>query len=241
MPHEPTSELNEYRLTTKQHFHMASILRRFSGPLGIRVVFIDDGREEFVEDDSSLFMAKRAWSQEFEGPICSAIEDKFIREVQRVERGGDVVNHDAISRYHLLWVLRHHYALNPLGEAAIFPDVGGTPPQEVEEWLEARNKVPVRQDGKVAGRFITTQSLKADLAYQKNAEAYLGIVWNVLHSSEEPFISADCPGGDLLMAVSPQLAFKGEYSLLSPRHLTATQATELNLVSSRSAVQFVFG
>lgn len=241
MPHEPTSELNEYRLTTKQHFHMASILRRFSSHLGIRVVFKDDGREEFVEEDSPLFMARRAWSQEFEGPICSAIEDKFIREVQRVERGEDVVNHDAISRYHLLWVLRHHYALNPLEETAIFPDLGGTLPQDLEEWLEARKKVPVREGGKIAGRFITTQSLKADLAFPKNTEAYIGIFWNVLHSSDEPFISPDCPDGNLFIAASPQLAFKGGYSKLAPRYLTATQAAKLNLMSAKSAVQFVFG
>ncbi len=52
--------------------------------------------------------------------MSGPIEDAFLKEVSRVEAGENVENHGAISGYHLLWVLRYYYALNPLDETEVF-------------------------------------------------------------------------------------------------------------------------
>jgi len=243
MDFEPTSELNVERLTTCQHFHMRAILKRFDTELGIRVQYKASGDVEYLEPDSPAFVGMRSWSQEAEVAISAPIEDRFIKEVQRLVQGGSVNNHKALSRYHLLWTLRHRYAKHPKIDTALFPSECGSLPKDAEEWLEARNKVPVRQGGVVPGRFMTAQSLKDDLNYEANIAVYEGVVWTVIRSPDARLISADCYGDCLLMVVDPHLALQGQYSKrpAAPKIIGIDDAANLNRRSLQSAVDFTFG
>lgn len=213
MTYEPTTEINKEQLTKKQHFHMRAILKRFDGPDGIRIQHKANGVVEYVDPDHEYFLGMRAWSQETEQDISWPIEEAFLREIKRLEAGNALVKHEAVSQYHLLWTLRHSYALSPCEDQAVFPDIGSTLPKDVEEWLEARCKVPIRKGGMIAGRFITTAHLKQDFIHPENLKSYEGIVWNVIRSTERPLISADNYGSCLLMVVSPNLALQGGKAL----------------------------
>ncbi len=243
MDFEPTSDLNIERLTTCQHFHMRAIIKRFDTELGIRVQYKANGQMEFLEPDSPAFVGMRTWSQEAEVPISAPIEERFIKEVQRLVQGGEVNNHKALSRYHLLWTLRHHYVKSPKVDTALFPSECGSLPKDAEEWLEARSKVPVRQGGVVPGRCITTQSLKEDLNYEANIAVYEGVVWSVIRSPDARLISADCYGDCLLMVVDPHLALQGQHSRrpAAQKTISIDDATKLNRRSLESAVDFTFG
>lgn len=224
-----------------QHFHMRSVLKRFETDEGIKVTHKADGRIEFLEADAPAFVGMRAWSQEAEATISAPIENKFIGEVNRLVSGGEVNNHRALSRYHLLWSLRHHYATNPGADTKVFDIDCGTLPQDAEEWLEACDKVPTRAGGVVPARFVTAQMLKADLAFPANLEIYEGVVWSVVRSPDVRLISADCYRDCLIMVVAPHLAFQGAYKTQPTNTLSASGAAELNARSVQSAINFTFG
>ncbi|HEK3717310.1 TPA: hypothetical protein ACKRQV_000036 [Pseudomonas aeruginosa] len=243
MTYEKTTELNPYRLTIKQHFHLKAVLKNFEREEGIKVTQIADGAVSYHDADDEIFLGLRSWSQEAEADISHPIEERFFRGVERVVRKGlEIVNHEAISRYHLLWTLRHDYAKNPIQEQAIFPaGLGDSLPQDVEEWAESQRKVPIRQGGMIAGRFIATKHLEQDLVHPDNTTPYQGIFWNVLHSDGKDLISADCYGGSLLMVLSPRYALKGERQPQKISLLSAEEAEQLNEESARRAHVFTIG
>jgi hypothetical protein len=242
MSYEPTSTNNPHQLTVKQHFHMKAVLRRFEGPEGIRVTRKLDGAVSYHEANDPIFLSKRAWSQEGEADISHPIEIKFDREVKRIEREGVIVMHDAISRYHLLWTLRYGFAKDPSPEQQVYPnDIGGKLPIDLEEWLEANRKVPIRGGGTVAGRFITSIHLRQDLVDPQNLSNYEGIVWNLMRSDEAALISADCYADGLLMVVSPRFALIGSKEPRPLNILSAAEADELNLKSLSFAQEFTIG
>lgn len=241
MSYEPTSATNPHRLTIKQHFHMSAILKKFYGSQGIKVTQKADGATSFHEADDDIFLGRRAWSQEAEVDFSHPIETKFYREVKRIEDQELIVKHDAISQYHLLWTLRYHFARNPVPEQAIFTKgIGGNLPVDAEEWLEAHRKVPIRQDGNIAGRFIASVHIRQDLSHPGNQSNYDGIVWNLMRSDSTDLISADCYGDCLLMVISPRYALIGSYTPRELNALTSAEAEQLNEESARRAKQFTF-
>ncbi|HGO9799620.1 TPA: hypothetical protein ACLEB8_004808 [Pseudomonas aeruginosa] len=243
MSHEKTSELNPYRLTIKQHFHMKAVLKNFEREEGIKVTQIVDGAVSYHDADDEIFLGLRSWSQEAEADISHPIEDLFKRGVDRVVKQGlEIVNHAAISSYHLLWTLRHHYATNPIQEQVIFPaGLGDNLPKELEEWAESKRKVPIRQGGTIAGRFIATKHLEQDLAHPDNTALYQGIFWNVLQSDGKDLISADCYGNCLLMVLSPRYALIGARQPQKTTMLSAEEAEQWNGESARRAHSFTIG
>ncbi|HEP8970199.1 TPA: hypothetical protein VDU83_002537 [Pseudomonas aeruginosa] len=242
MWYEKTSELNPQRLTIKQHFHMKAVLKNFVEEEGIKVTRLSDGVVSFHDADDEIFLGLRSWSQQAEVDLSHPIEERFLNEVRRIVKGTDVIHHDAVSQYHLLWTLRHHYAKNPVQETAVFPaGFGGELTVEFEELAESLRKVPIRQGGKIAGRFIATKHLEQDLTFPDNVKNYQGIYWNVLQSDTARLISADCYGDCLLMAVSPHLILKGAYAP-QPRVILSAEDVELfNDESAHCAVDFTIG
>lgn len=242
MSYEPTSPTNPQRLTVKQHFYMKAILKRFDGPQGIKVTNKADGAVSYHEADDEIFLSRRAWSQEAEADISHPIEEQFDREVKRIESRGTVVKHDAVSQYHLLWTLRYHFAKNPVPEQAIFPPgIGSELPVDFEELLEAHRKVPIRKDGNIAGRFITSVHLRQDLSDPGNQKNYEGIIWNLMRSDSTALISADCYGDCLLMVISPRFALIGSRKPRELNVLSSAEAEQLNGESVRRAQEFTFG
>lgn len=242
MSYEPTSPTNPQRLTVRQHFHMKAILKRFDGPEGIKVTSKADGVVHYHGADDDIFLSRRAWSQEAEADISHPIEERFDREVKRIESQGVVVKHDAVSSYHLLWILRYRFAKNPIPEQAIFPTgIGSDLPIDLEEWAEAHRKVPIRKEGNIAGRFITSVHLQQDLSHPDNLKNYEGIVWNLMRSDSTALISADCYGDCLLMVISPRFALIGSKQPQALNLLSSTEAEQLNGESVRRAQEFTIG
>ncbi|MNE73313.1 hypothetical protein D3C80_1693170 [compost metagenome] len=67
--------------------------------------------------------------------------------------------------------------------------------------------MPVRSGGKIAGRFKATIDIKKLLI--SNQHVYKKYKWQVVRSSVRKFISADCYGETLMMAVTPKIFLIG--------------------------------
>lgn len=242
MAFEPTSPENKHQLTKKQHFHMRAILQRFTNSANrVEVTEKSSGAVSYLGVNNQKFMGKRAWSQEVEAGISGPIETEFLREVDRVESGGAIENHGAISDYHLLWTLRHHFALNPLDEAEVIPGMQLHMDVELEELVEAMHKLPVRDGGKIAGRFATTLAIKELLADPNNVANYDGIYWNVIRSGDKKFISADQYSSQLLLVVNPFLLLQGCREVKSSHTASSEEVEIYNQASIKQAQHFTFG
>lgn len=209
MTYEPTSQGNEFELTTKQHFHMEAVLRNFLGPDNkVAVTDKKTGETERFGVANQRFLAKRAWSQEIEKHISWPIETPFIAEAKRVEAGGIVEDHEAVSAYHLLWVLRHWYALNPSPARELIPGMAGEMDKRLEEFTESLGKMPL-SGGSAKSRFATALDIKERLNDPSNLANYTGISWQVLRSEGSRFISADSYPTRLLVPLGPHTLLKG--------------------------------
>jgi hypothetical protein len=241
MAFEPTSKGNEYQLTIKQHFHMEAILRKFIGEdKKVAVTDKQTGTTTRFSVENKRFIAMRAWSQELEKHISWPIENAFTSEVQRVEAGGIVEEHKAISAYHLLWTLRHMFALNPSDARIIIPGMPGQMDKRLEEFAESLGKLPLN-GGEAASRFATALDIKANLASPKNLANYESISWQVLRSETARFISADSYPGKLLIPIGPQILLKGCREPAETMTLDAAQVDRFNKMALEEATNFTFG
>lgn len=241
MAYEPTSKGNEFKLTVNQHFHMEAILRRFVGEDNkVAVTDKETGSSTRFSVENKRFKAKRAWSQEVEQHISWPIEKAFICEVQRVEADGLVEEHENISTYHLLWRLRHIFALNPSEARTLIPSMTGQMDKRLEEFAESLGKLPLN-GGAAASRFATALDIKASLSRPENLANYKGIFWQVLRSEATRFISADSYPSRLLIPVGPHILLKGCREPVEPLTLDSGQVEMFNKMAYEEATNFTFG
>ncbi len=241
MAFEPTSAGNPYRLTKNQHFHMDAILLKFIGADNkVAIRGKKSGVSTRFSTANKRFKGNRAWSQELEQHISWPIERQFLAEVQRVEAGNVVEKNAAISTYHLLWTLRHRFALNPVEDTDLIPGLGGKMDQMLEELAESIGKLPL-SEGKAKSRFATTMAIKAGLSDPLNLTQYQGIHWKVIRSTTTRFISADSYPTSLCVPVSPNIILLGLHHSAAPAIISEEEVKGFNELAVREATNFTFG
>lgn len=230
------------QLTKKQHFHMRALLERFvNSSQKVRVVRKPFGTTSFLGVRNQIFIGNRSWSQETEQAISWPIETAFLAEVTRVEAGEAIQNHEAVSQYHLLWTLRHHYATNPNEDREMYPGMNCHMTEELEEWGDANFKVPIRNGGMIAGRFATTLDIKELLVSPENVAIYKGVFWRVIRSETDRFISSDQYRHQLLVVINPYTLLQGGYEEESPYVAPPEEVGMYNKVAEKAALNFTFG
>ncbi|WP_411959596.1 hypothetical protein ACK56M_14620 [Pseudomonas sp. s4] len=241
MTYEPTSEGNEFQLTKKQHFHMEAVLKNFVGSDNkVSVTDKKTGLTERYGVGNQRFLAKRAWSQEIEQHLSWPIEIPFDAEVKRIKANGIIEDHEAISSYHLLWVLRHWYALNPSPARQLIPNMPGEIDKRLEEFVESLGKLPLN-GGTAKSRFATALDIKDRLGDPSNLANYSGISWQILHSEGSRFISADSYPTRLLLPLGPHILLKGCRKKEDSRLLTDEDVQFFNNIATEEATNFTFG
>lgn len=235
-------EKPSYQFTIKQHFHMRALLERFTNSSNkVRVVRKPLGTTSFLGVRNKIFIGDRCWSEEIEKGISWPIENAFLNEVVRVESGQLVNDHSAISKYHLLWSLRHHYATNPNGEREIMSGLNCYMSEELELWADENYKIPMKNGGIISGRFATTLDIKELMECANNSANYEGIFWNVIRSEGTRFISADQYRSQLLMVINPYIVLQGEYEEKPPFLAGPEVVAEYNDIAEKAALKFTFG
>lgn len=221
---------------------MRALLERFTNSSQkVRVVRKPFGTTSYLGVRNQIFLGKRSWSQEIEQHISWPIETAFLTEVSRVESGEVIENHDAVSKYHLLWTLRHHYAVNPNEDREIYPGMQCHMNEELEEWGDANYKLPIRNGGVIAGRFATTLDIKELISSPENEAIYEGIFWNVIRSEGERFISSDQYRNQLLVVINPYILLQGGYEEKAPYVAPSEEVSMYNEIAEKAALHFTFG
>lgn len=241
MSFEQTSENNPYNIMKRQHYHMQAILKKFAVSDQIQITSKSDKQSRFTDSMDQCFMGRRTWSEECETHISHPIERRFLAQVRRIENSESICDHKAISEYHLLWYLRYHFSKNEVEDYDLYKNLQcGSLGREVEELVESWGKAPVRSGGKIAGRFKATIDIKELLS--SNEHVYKKYKWQVVRSSVTNFISADCYGEKLTMAVTPKIFLIGGENINEAIFLaTNDEVKELNEKTIKCAREFYFG
>lgn len=220
---------------------MQAILEKFSESNQILITSKIDNSTRKSDENDQCFRGRRAWSEECETLICGPIERRYFAQIRRIEVLEPICDHEAISKYHLLWHLRYYFAKNVAPDYDLYKKVPfGTFDKKTEEYIESLGKVPVRAGGKIAGRYHATIKIKELL--KTNESNYKGFKWQVVQNTSLKFLSADCYGDALVMAASPRfLLIGGKNHKKTVCKATADETIELNKQTKELAQEFYFG
>ncbi|WP_049722423.1 hypothetical protein [Gilvimarinus polysaccharolyticus] len=240
MAFEQTTPNNPYNITKRQHFHMQAILRKFSINNQIKITLRSGGESRLSDASDHCFIGRRAWSEECESNNCHPIERKFLAQVRRVENSECICDHKAISEYHFLWYLRYHFSQNEVEDYSLYDNFPcGSFDKAVEELIESEGRAPVRSGGKIAGRFKATLNIKQLL--EENDSLYEGYKWQVVKSTGNNFISSDCYGEKLMMAITPKIILIGSKNIKEPVCMVSDEEVrELNEKTMEFSSEFYF-
>ncbi|XXY50119.1 hypothetical protein WME91_03080 [Sorangium sp. So ce269] len=238
MPFEKPQKGNPHQLTVKQHVHTAHAISQFEGTDGcVDVKLLSSGKTIRVACGNAVFCANRVWDERAEKGYMQAVEHAFHAELARAEIAGRAArNHAAISRYHLLWGLRHFYTKNSISDITLTDVSGSGLSKEQEEILEAKWGGFVRSGGVSPARFNI--SLKIQQRLDMHMSAYAGREWGLLRAAAGQFLVADCYGELAVLPISPTLCFCGD---APDRAIEQGEVAAINRASMDAATAFYFG
>ena len=162
------------------------------------------------------------------------IENEFHGEINN-RKQFENRNHHAISKYFLLWRIRHHFYTSPIIDLTLNGITGSVLMGEQEEVLESNGKMYVRDDGKVPARFITGMQIRLELLKQWSNVEFLQ--WGLIEAKEGEFLVADCYHDLTLMPISPKLAFCAGYK---DQVISKLEVAEINTQSIGKSSIFYF-
>lgn len=235
MAYEPTSKKNPRQLTIEQHFHTAHAISLFyDSDEKVEVMDLSSGEIVKRHKRAKIFCTKRTWDQRAETGYMVPIENDFHKEIDDI-KGFSERNHHAISRYCLLWRLRHDQHLRRPADVVLngFPGSGLT--KEQEENLESRSASFIRDGGVVASRF--TSGLQIQVSLDRYWDTCSHFKWGLIEALDGEFIVADGYGDFAFIPISPRLAF---WAGKSDQQISRQQLAEINKESVSRAKEYYF-
>ncbi len=210
MAFEKPQKGNPHQFVIQQHFHTAHCIGKFSGDDGkVEVKFHTKNKIERKGKRSKIFCAKRNWDEKAERGLMAEIESNFHEEINNLKSFNER-NHHAISKYFLLWRIRHHFYTEPLEDAKLNGVSGSDLTKEQEEIMESKGIMFVRNEGIVPSRFISGIRILMQLDQQWAGVEFLK--WGLLEAKGGEFIVADCYKDLTFMPITPKLAYCANYN-----------------------------
>jgi hypothetical protein len=235
MAYEPTIKKNPRQLAIEQHFHTAHAISLFyDSDEKVEVMELSSGVIVKRHKRAKIFSTKRTWDQRAETGYMVPIENAFHKEIDDIKSFSDR-NHQAISKYCLLWRLRHDYHLSSPADVVLNGVSGSGLTKEQEEILESKNASFVRDGGVVASRFAS--GLQIQISLDRDWHACSHFKWGLIEAQDGEFIVADGYGDFAFIPISPKLAFwAGE----SDQKISRQQLAEVNKESVSRAKEYYF-
>lgn len=232
--YEPTQKDNPHQITKNQHIHTAHCIGMFEkdGYVQVKELVTDEILKR--EKRAAIFCAKRVWDERAEKGYMAKIEDAFHREVDTAEIGKER-NHLAISTYHLLWFLRHHFSVSPIPDIPLVGISGSGINKDQSEIVERKWGCHVRDGGLLPSRFAI--SLEIQRLIDMNINQYSQLRWGLLRAVEGEFLVADCYQEQCFMPISPSMAF---YAQNEDSEITREDLVTLNNVSISKSTNYYF-
>jgi len=235
MAYEPTMKKNPRQLTIEQHFHTAHAIAKFyCSDDRVEIKLLSDGETVKRHKRAKIFCTKRKWDQRAERGYMVDIESAFHDEIDNI-KPFDERNHEAISKYCLLWLHRHQYHLEDIDDAQLNGIKGSDLNKVQEEILESKGGVFVREGGVVPSRF--NSGLQIQMMLDRDWHTCSHFKWGLIEAVDGEFLCSDGYKDLPFIPISPKLAFwAGE----SDQEISRQQLTEINKISVEKASEFYF-
>lgn len=235
MSYEPTIKKNPRQLTIDQHFHTAHAISMFyNSDNKVEVKDLFSGEIIKRHKRAKIFCTKSTWDQRAEAGYMVPIEKYFHEKIDNIKIF-QKRNHEAISKYCLLWRLRHKYHLNNQQDAVLNGISGSSLTKEEEEIIESKHGIFLREGGVIASRFSSGSQIQNSL-YQDwcNCSHF---TWGLIEATEGEFLVSDGYSDFAFIPISPKFAFyAGEVDQKIDRNILI----ELNKETVRRAQEFYF-
>lgn len=158
------------QLTLMQHVHSAAAIERFGDATRghqVQVLYRDPSRRSHpAHPRDAIFCAKRAWDEAAEGRVgvgrrtrpgfFRPIEDGFQRECDAIVELGIVRDHEAVSAYASIWIIRSMLADERLPDVALEGIKGGSSPSPEAQVVLEKKGYKFLVDGKMPSRFLAS-------------------------------------------------------------------------------------
>lgn len=221
------------RLTEKQHFHAAFAIRKFNNNSKlVEVKNIATGEIDAFSSRAKVFSTKRTWDERAEHGYMADIENKFLAQLDDI-KPFDKRNHQDISRYFILWGLRHDYHVLPKTDVFLFKISSNSlsPQQQVD--IEKKHGSYIDNNGFVPSRFNNSIKIQAMIDfYMQQME---GFKWGLLESVDGEFLVADSYKTKAFMPIGPKKAFA-----VGVEDENIDNIAEFNIFSMSEATNFTF-
>lgn len=205
MPYEPTTKGNPKQLVVDQHFHTAHAISLFyDSDEKVEVMELSSGEIVKRHKRAKIFCTKRTWDERAETGYMADIENAFHNEIDNIKSFSDR-DHQAISKYCLLWRLRHEYHLSSPEDVVLNGVSGSGFTKEQEEILESKHTSFVREGGVWPARSYVGVRIQTDLHCYFNQVR--DVKWGLVEAQDGEFIVADGYGELAFIPISPKLAF----------------------------------
>lgn len=224
MPFDPTAPGNPHEFAKRQHIHMAHCIGRFCNAKKKVEVWDKKSNKKLPDKkkDDDFFCAKRAWDERAEKDFMGEIEGAF-RIVLNNSVTFSVRDHAAITKYFILWQLRHFYGNNDIGDAHI-PGISGSKLSKAqEEILEINRMTFIRNNGLMPSRFMAAISMQAE--FYELCHKNSNLEWGLVTTSSGEFVCPDCCRMLAIIPISPSQAF---IAGIQDGDVTIDQVREIN-------------
>lgn len=235
MEYERPRKKNPLEITIEQHFHTAHSISKFYDHTENVEVYEKSTSSTFPRKKrAKIFCTKRNWDERAERGYMVDIEHDFHEQIDNLGVWSER-NHEAISKYFILWRLRHQFHLNRLPNAKLNGIPGDNLTKEQQEVLEIRRTGFVNADGEVPARQVTGLQIK--IAIDRQMLELQETKWGLLQAKKGFFLCADSYHDLCFIPVSPKFAFAAN---VPDRLLSYPEVAAINKQSVESAKEFYF-
>jgi hypothetical protein len=205
MDYERPRKKNPLGIAIEQHFHTAHSISKFYDHTENVEVLEKDTSSTFPRNKKAkIFCTKRNWDERAERGYMVDVEHDFHDQIDNlgIESQRD---HLAISRYFVLWRLRHQMHLNRLSNAKLHGISGEDLTKEEQENLEVIHAGYVNSEGEIPARQLT--GLQIQLGIDQQMLDFKNTKWGLLQAKKGHFLCADNYHELCLIPISPKYAF----------------------------------
>lgn len=188
---------NPNRITTNQHVIPVAHLREWLGAKQLLNVFDRKVGGWTTPDLDNTFTVQRLWDQQTEVNLLGSNESNYQKQVDRVEKGLPIEQHDHISAYFAMLIVRHSVAHRPRPDGpSILEDISAPLSQERLEEIELENLssgVPIVFPGNASSQVIarTVVSMAMNMEFIRHVKRFAGILWTPVEMGADDAILPD--------------------------------------------------
>ncbi|MEZ8609368.1 hypothetical protein AB4562_14355 [Vibrio sp. 10N.222.54.A1] len=235
MEYERPRKRNPLGITIEQHFHTAHSIGKFYNHTDNVEVFEKSTSLTFPRNKrAKIFCTKRNWDERAERGYMVDIEHGYHEQIDNLGISKER-NHHAISKYFVLWRLRHQAHLNRLSNAKLSGVPGLRLTKEQQEIIEVKRAGFVNSEGEIPARQLTGHLIQSGI--DQHMLDFKDVKWGLLQASKGQFLCADSYHDLFLMPISPKFAFAAN---TPDSFLNYSDVAAVNKQSIESAKEFYF-